>query len=81
LLEQAQREVDDLKRLQLYRQAETLIMADAPTVNLVYYTVERVFHRYVNGIELNALGEPYIPMKKVWLDNMHHAFSKTTKSE
>ncbi|HEY7492172.1 MAG TPA: ABC transporter substrate-binding protein, partial [Candidatus Tectomicrobia bacterium] len=68
LLEQAQREVDELKRLQLYRQAEALIMADAPTVNLVYYTFEHLFQPYVRGIELNALGERHIPMKKIWLD-------------
>jgi peptide/nickel transport system substrate-binding protein/oligopeptide transport system substrate-binding protein len=81
LLEQAQREVDDLKRLQLYRQAEALITADAPTVNLVYYTFEHLFQPYVRGIELNALGERHIPMKKIWLDQTHHAFPKTAKSE
>jgi ABC-type transport system substrate-binding protein len=81
LLEQARREVDDFKRLQLYRQAETLIMTDAPTVNLVYYTVEQLFQLYVNGIELNALGERHVPMKKIWLDKAHYAFPKTAKSE
>ncbi len=43
-------------------------MADAPVVNLVYYTFETLFQPYVQGIELNALGERYIPMKKIWLD-------------
>ena len=68
LLEQARSEGDYLKRIQLYRQAEALIMADAPVVNLVYYTFETLFQPYVQGIELNALGERYIPMKKIWLD-------------
>jgi oligopeptide transport system substrate-binding protein len=81
LLEQAQREVDDLKRLQVYRQAEALIMADAPTVNLVYYTFEHLFQPYVSGIELNALGERHIPMKKIWLNKAHHAFPKAAKAE
>lgn len=80
LLEQAQRKVDDLERLQLYRQAEALIMADAPTVNLVYYTFEHLFQPYVKGIELNALGERHIPMKKIWLDKAHHAFPKAAQS-
>jgi peptide/nickel transport system substrate-binding protein/oligopeptide transport system substrate-binding protein len=81
LLEQARGENDYLQRLQMYRRAEELIMADAPTVNLLYYTFEHLFQPYVRGIELNALGEPYIPMKKIWLDTTHHAFSPTTKSQ
>ena len=68
LLEQARSEGDYLKRIQLYRQAEALIMADAPVANLVYYTFEILFQPYVQGIELNALGEYYILMKKIWLD-------------
>ena len=68
LLEQARSEGDYLKRIELYRQIEALIMADAPVVNLVYYTYETLFQPYVQGIELNALGERYIPMKKIWLD-------------
>jgi peptide/nickel transport system substrate-binding protein/oligopeptide transport system substrate-binding protein len=79
LLEQARREIDYLKRLQLYRQIEALIMADAPSVNLVYYTFEHLFQPYVKGIELNALGERFIPMKKIWLDTAHAAFPKPTK--
>lgn len=81
LLEQARREIDYLKRLQLYRQIEALIMADAPSVNLVYYTFEHLFQPYVKGIELNALGERFIPMKKIWLDTAHAAFPKPTKPQ
>lgn len=68
LLEQARSEGDYLKRIALYRQAETLIMADAPVVNLMYYTGEYLFQPYVQGIKLNALGARYIPMQKIWLD-------------
>jgi peptide/nickel transport system substrate-binding protein len=68
LLEQARSEGDYLKRIELYRQAEKLIMTDAPVVNLMYYTGEYLFQPYVQGIELNALGARYIPMKKIWLD-------------
>jgi peptide/nickel transport system substrate-binding protein/oligopeptide transport system substrate-binding protein len=68
LLEQARSEGDYLKRIELYRQAEKLIMTDAPIVNLMYYTGEYLFQPYVQGIELNALGDRYIPMKKIWLD-------------
>ncbi len=68
LLEQARSEGDYLKRIQLYRQAEKQIMEDAPVVNMVYYTFETLFQSYVQGIELNALGDRYIPMKKIWFD-------------
>jgi peptide/nickel transport system substrate-binding protein/oligopeptide transport system substrate-binding protein len=68
LLEQARSEGDYLKRIELYRQIETLIMADAPVVNLVYYTYETLSQSYVQGIELNPLGGRYVPMKKIWLD-------------
>jgi oligopeptide transport system substrate-binding protein len=68
LLEQARSEGDYLKRIDLYRQVEALIMADAPLVNLMYHTSEHLFQPYVQGIELNALGSRYIPMEKIWLD-------------
>jgi len=68
LLERARSEGDYLKRIEMYRQAEALIMADAPIVNLMYYTGEYLFQPYVQGIELNALGSRYMPMKKIWLD-------------
>jgi peptide/nickel transport system substrate-binding protein/oligopeptide transport system substrate-binding protein len=81
LISRAQREIDDLQRVELYRQAETLICADAPTVNLLHYTFEHLFQPYVRGIEVNALGERLIPIKKIWLDKTHHAFPKTAKVE
>jgi len=81
LLEQVRRENDYLRRIQIYRQAEALIMADAPTVNLVYATFEHLFQPYVRGIELNALGDRYIPMKKIWLDTTRHALSNLAQSQ
>jgi len=81
LLEQARSEGDYLKRMQLYRQAEELIMADAPVVNLVYYTFETLFQPYVQGIVLNALGERYIPMEKIWLDATPRVSLTTAKPQ
>jgi peptide/nickel transport system substrate-binding protein/oligopeptide transport system substrate-binding protein len=81
LLEQARSEGDYLQRIQLYRQAEALIMEDAPVVNLVYYTFETLFQPYVQGVELSALGERYIPMKKIWLDARPHVSPVTSKSQ
>jgi peptide/nickel transport system substrate-binding protein len=81
LLEQARSEGDYLKRMQFYRQAEALIMADAPVANLVYHTFETLFQPYVQGIELNALGERYIPMEKIWLDATPHVSLATPKPQ
>jgi peptide/nickel transport system substrate-binding protein/oligopeptide transport system substrate-binding protein len=81
LLEQARSEGDYLKRIQLYRQAEALIMADAPAVNLVYYTFETLFQPYVQGVELSALGEQYLSMKKIWLDAIPSVSLATPKPQ
>jgi ABC-type transport system substrate-binding protein len=81
LLEQARSEGDYLKRIEIYRQTEALIMADAPVVNLVYSTSEMLFQLYVQGTELNALGERYTPMKKIWLDATPRVSLTTAKPQ
>jgi len=35
---------------------------------LLHYTYEGLFQPYVEGIEVNALGDPYIPMWKIRLN-------------
>jgi peptide/nickel transport system substrate-binding protein/oligopeptide transport system substrate-binding protein len=68
LLEQARRPGDPLSRVELYRRAEKLIVDDAPIVPFWHYTYERRFQPYVKSIEVSGLGDPYIPLRKVWLD-------------
>jgi ABC-type transport system substrate-binding protein len=68
LLSQALRETDLLRRVDLYRQVERIVLADAPIVPLTYLTFESAFQPYVKGLEISALGQPYIPLKKIWLD-------------
>jgi ABC-type transport system substrate-binding protein len=70
LLSQALVETDVLKRAKLYREAERIILSDAPMVPLMYLTFESAFQPYVRGLEISSLGQPYIPLKKIWLD--HH---------
>jgi len=67
LLDQARGEQIYLKRIELYRQAEKLIMEDAPVIPLNYQNYERLFQPYVHSVEVSALGDPYIPMRKIWL--------------
>lgn len=68
LLVRAQNERDLPRRMDLYRSAEQLIMDDAPLIPIFHYTYERLFQPYVRSVEVNGLGDPYIPLRKIWLD-------------
>jgi oligopeptide transport system substrate-binding protein len=68
LLLQAKRERDLQRQMEIYRQAERLVMDDAPIMPIWHYTYERLFQSYVRSVEVNGLGDPYIPLKKIWLD-------------
>jgi peptide/nickel transport system substrate-binding protein/oligopeptide transport system substrate-binding protein len=68
LLAQARREGDLPRRVELYRHAERLILADVPIIPMWHYTYERLFQPYVRSIEVNGLGDPYIPLRKIWLE-------------
>jgi oligopeptide transport system substrate-binding protein len=67
LLDQARVERDYLKRMAMYRKIEEMILEDAPIVPMINHLFQMVYQPYVRGIEVNALGGPYIPMKKIWL--------------
>jgi peptide/nickel transport system substrate-binding protein/oligopeptide transport system substrate-binding protein len=67
LLDRAKAERDYLKRMEMYRKIEEIILEDAPIVPMVNHLFQTVYQNYVKGIEVNALGGPYIPMKKIWL--------------
>jgi peptide/nickel transport system substrate-binding protein/oligopeptide transport system substrate-binding protein len=67
LLDEARRETDDLQRVKLYREAEQLIMNDAPGLMFLHRTYEELFQPYIEGIESSALGDPYISLRKVRL--------------
>lgn len=69
LLDRAEKEADYFARVRLYQQAERIIVRDAPIIVLGYYTFEHIFQPYVRGIQVSALGERYIPMRHIWLEN------------
>jgi peptide/nickel transport system substrate-binding protein/oligopeptide transport system substrate-binding protein len=69
LLDRAEKEADYFARVRLYQQAERIIVRDAPILVLSYYSFEHVFQPYVRGIQVSALGERYIPMRHIWLEN------------
>jgi len=68
LLSRARNEQDLSRRVDLYRRAEQLILDDAPVIPFWHYTYERLFQPYVRSVEVNGLGDPYIPLRKIWLD-------------
>ena len=68
LLVSARASGDAQRRVELYRRAEQLILDDAPIIPVFHHTYERLFQPYVRSIEVNGLGDPYIPFRKIWLD-------------
>jgi peptide/nickel transport system substrate-binding protein/oligopeptide transport system substrate-binding protein len=68
LLRQSRIEADVARRVALYRRAEQMILADAPVLPVWHYSYERVFQPYVRSVQVNGLGDPYIPLRKIWLE-------------
>lgn len=69
LLVQARGEKELARRMDLYRRAEQTILDDAPIIPIWHYPFERLFQGYVRSVEVNGLGDPYIPLRKIWLEN------------
>ena len=67
LLDRARVERDYLKRMEMYRKIEGIVLEDAPIVPMVHHLFQQAYQPYIRGVEVNALGGPYIPMKKIWL--------------
>ena len=68
LLASARNAIDVNQRIDLYRRAEQTILSDAPLIPFFHHTYERLFQPYVRSVEVNGLGDPYIPLRKIWLD-------------
>ncbi len=68
LLVQARNSSDLQRRVDLYRKAEQIILDDAPLIPMFHHTYERLFQPYVRSVEVNGLGDPYIPLRKIWLE-------------
>ena len=66
LLDQAAVEQDEAVRLNMYRQAEQLIVADAPCLPLWHGTNHILMKPYVKGYELSLLGIP--DLSRVYID-------------
>lgn len=71
LLDQARQEGNEAQRMSLYRQAERLVIDDAPWIPQHNQVFEHLYQPYVQGIEISLLGERWIPMNKIWLKKDH----------
>lgn len=65
LLARAAAESDEEARLSLYREAERLIVADAPCLPLMYGSNQVLVKPYVSGFAPNALGVPDLTQVRV----------------
>lgn len=68
LLRRAREETEIVRRMALYQEAEQRVMDEAPIIPRNHHSYERVFQPYVRSVEVSGLGDPYIPMRKVWFD-------------
>jgi oligopeptide transport system substrate-binding protein len=66
LLDQGRGEVDDVRRLALYREVERIVMDDPPWIGQNYHVSEYLYQPYVQGVEISLLGIRAIPLKKIW---------------
>jgi peptide/nickel transport system substrate-binding protein/oligopeptide transport system substrate-binding protein len=67
LLNAARTTAEPQRRVEHYRRAEQVIVDDAVVLPVWHYNYERLFQPSVRSVEVNGLGDPYIPMRKVWL--------------
>ncbi|AOY60676.1 ABC transporter substrate-binding protein [Desulfococcus multivorans] len=67
-LEEARREMDYMKRVEIYREVQRLVMSEAPIITQHVNSFNYLFQPWVKGVEISYLGGAYIPFRKVWID-------------
>lgn len=67
LLQNALGITDPVKRTDMYKQIEKIIIESSPIIPLVYISVDRVYQPYVQDIKISALGSHTMPLNRVWL--------------
>jgi peptide/nickel transport system substrate-binding protein/oligopeptide transport system substrate-binding protein len=68
LLDGGRSETDVELRLNRYREAERLVLADAPFVPIFNSLTVLAFQRFVRGVEMSPFGICSIPMEKIWFE-------------
>jgi len=67
VFEQALREVNESKRMELYRKADQIMMDDAAIIPILYDENTRLIHNYVKNFPSNAM--EYRDMTSVYFDH------------
>jgi oligopeptide transport system substrate-binding protein len=80
LLDEAREATDYARRVKLYREAERLVMDDAPWITQHNHIFEYLYQPYVQGVEVSFLGDRWIPMNKIWLKRTSAEHSTETAS-
>ena len=68
LLQLARRIYLPTERAVMYQQIEDQVLAAQPLIPLVNLSIDHVYHAYVHGVQLSALGDHTVLFHKVWLD-------------
>ena len=48
--------------------APSATCSGAPLLPVLHHTYERLFQPYVRAVEVNGLGDPYIPLRRIRLE-------------
>jgi len=67
MLQTARGIIDPVKRAEMYRQIEEIIIESSPLIPLIYVSVDRVYQPTVQGIQVSALGAHTMPLNRIWL--------------
>jgi oligopeptide transport system substrate-binding protein len=68
LLEEARRETDYLKRVDLYREVQKIVMREAPIICQHVNGFNYLFQPWVKGVQVSYLGAAYVAFKSVWIE-------------
>jgi oligopeptide transport system substrate-binding protein len=69
LIEQAAREVDPEKRMQIFRRAERMLMDELPILPIYFYVSKNMVNPHVRGF-YNNLRDMH-PVWAMWIDRDH----------
>ena len=70
LLRSARSIIDPVKRAEVYREIEALVLKSSPLIPLFYLSIDRVYQSTVQGVRPNALGAATMPLHRVWLKSL-----------
>jgi peptide/nickel transport system substrate-binding protein/oligopeptide transport system substrate-binding protein len=68
LLEEARRETDYMKRVDLYREVQKDVMMEAPLICQHVNSFNYLFQPWVKGVKVSYLGAAYVQFEKIWIE-------------